>query len=160
MPVGLLSLCHAHRLPGFVPRRPISDQLQRNLAKLCRLLRQHFPDRPAAPEYLETWSSRRTTEGLEPPLDLTLLLSGRSFVRQVLHHPRPEGPRLDLPAALVSVARARPGSLPPESLVARAQLPEFDVWLGGRLAQGVTREQAIQEWNGAALLRQALAQRG
>ena len=143
-----------------MPRRPVSEQLIRQLEKIIVLLRRHFPEREAAARYLYEWSHRCSTQGLERPLDLGLLLQGRPLHSTGLptHTPRPAGPKLDVPAAIVKVVRARPGSLPASQFAARATLPDFTQWLNRRLAQGIPREQAIQEWNGAALLRQALQQ--
>ena len=109
-------------------------------------LATHYPERVRAREYLTEWVGRTTTAALSLPRDLLFLRCPRTAMVTLdeMGVPRPLATG-EVPARLVTVQRRkRPARDHP--------LPSFDVWLRRRGAQGVSLEQARQEWNGFALM--------
>lgn len=132
---------------AVLPRRPIAPAARRQVMSLVRKLGVHYPERARAREYLSDWCNRDSTDGMNLPRDLKFLREPSAALVDVdepASRPLVTG---EVPARLVSVQR--PKRRPCAGL---HNLPPFDAWLARRQAQGVSLEQAKQEWNGFALI--------
>jgi len=132
---------------GVLPRRPIAPATVKQIQTFVDKLATHYPDRNRAREYLAKWCTRSSTNGMSLPRDLKFLREPAACLVLVDEPaPRPLATG-EVPARLVSVQRPkrRPDA-------GAHMLPSFNRWLARRHAQGVSLEQAQQEWNGFALI--------
>ena len=129
----------------------IAESQKQGIKKYIDLMKVHHPERRRARDYLAEWVGRTSYEGLTPCRRLQFLEA--RYVHGDEAPRRMRRPTLSsaYPLKTVRVARRvqkrKHRDLP--------QLPNFYAYLSHREGLGISREQALDEWNGMALLHTA-----